>query len=111
MSWLQGAEATMKGHPQYFITDTESYLLKSDGVVEKSLMPLPVFDTVPNYVFGDSVDMPYDVEYGMHILVASNTRYFKEFQIRIDEVRTKGKKLIDITEVHSNTNRLHIGYI
>ena len=34
-----------------------------------------------------------DLQYGPHILVASNTKFFKEFQKRITEVGPKGKKI------------------
>jgi len=78
----------------YNTRDSESFLLLSNGDVQKSTMPSPIFqDAVPNYVLIDSVDVKtVDSQFGPHILVASNTRYFKEFQKRVDEVGNKGKK-------------------
>jgi hypothetical protein len=54
----------------------------------------PVFEEhVPNYVFSDPVDiLIVDSQFGPHILVTSNTKYFKEFRKRVDEVRLRGKK-------------------
>jgi hypothetical protein len=34
-----------------------------------------------------------DSQFGPHILAASNTKYFKEFQERVDMIGNKGKKL------------------
>eukprot|EP00981_Chlorochromonas_danica_P014287 scaffold7730_cov173-Ochromonas_danica.AAC.2 len=78
----------------YKTRDTESFLMLPNGQVNKSAMPFPVFeDYVPNYVLIDSVDaQTVDSRFGPHILVASNTTYFKEFQKRVDEVGSRGKK-------------------
>lgn len=78
----------------YKTRDSECFLLLSNGDVQKSTMSSPVFqDSVPNCVLIDSVDVQtVDSQFGPHILVASNTKYFKEFQKRVDEVGSKGKK-------------------
>jgi Cdc6-like AAA superfamily ATPase len=78
----------------YKTRESENLLLLSNGGVQKSVLSSPVFqDNVPNFVLIDSVDVQtVDSQYGPHILVASNTKYFKEFQKRVDEVGIKGKK-------------------
>ena len=80
----------------YKTREGESFLLLPDGNVMKSTMAIPVFTRetgVPNYVLIDSVVHSLDLQYGPHILVASNTKFFKEFQKRITEVGPKGKKI------------------
>eukprot|EP01031_Cornospumella_fuschlensis_P026699 gene26699-32260_t len=80
----------------YKTREAESFLLLPDGNVMKSTMTVPVFTRetgVPNYVLIDSVLHSVDLRYGPHILVASNTKYFKEFQKRMIEVGEKGKKI------------------
>jgi hypothetical protein len=80
----------------YKTREDESFLLLPDGNVMKSTMAVPVFTSekgVPNYVLIDSVTHSVDFQYGPHILVASNTKFFKEFQKRMTEVGPKGKKI------------------
>lgn len=78
----------------YKTRDSESFLLLPNGDVHKSTLLSPVFqDFVPNFVLIDSLDQQtVDSAFGPHILVASNTNNFKEFQKRVDEVGVKGKK-------------------
>ncbi|RYH14310.1 hypothetical protein EON65_33820 [archaeon] len=80
----------------YKTREDESFLLLPNGNVMKSTMTVPVFTSetgVPNYVLIDSVVHSVDLQYGPHILVASNTKYFREFQKRMIEVGPKGKKI------------------
>jgi hypothetical protein len=80
----------------YKTREGESFLLLPDGKVMKSTMAFPVFTRemgVPNYVLIDSVVHSVDLQYGPHIMVASNTMFFKEFQKRMTEVGSKSKKI------------------
>lgn len=93
---VQNSKKQSKPHPTilYKTRASESYLLLPNGTVQVSTMStLVFFDYVPNFVFVDSMDIPtVDSQFGPHILVASNTKYFKEFQKRVFEVGLKGRK-------------------
>lgn len=72
-----------------------NFLLLPNGFVLRTEMTSPVFDEhVPKFVLIDSVNVQtVDPQYGPHILVASNSRHFKEFQKRVDEYRRRGKTI------------------
>ncbi len=79
----------------YKTREAETFLLLPNGNVQKCVTKSPVYSDqcVPSYVLIDSIDVQtVDFRYGPHILVGSNTKYFKEYQKRMKEVSRRSKK-------------------